>query len=66
MRVLRDQQKVEADARLESLLLEGLASGKDVPLNQAFWRELKDEAAQTLVRKKQARRRQKHDEEPNS
>jgi len=66
MRVLRDQQKVEADARLESLLLEGLASGKDVTLNQAFWHELKDEAAQTLVRKKQARRQQKHDEELNS
>jgi hypothetical protein len=51
MRVLRDEQKAEADARLESLLLEGLASGKDAPHNQEFWREVKRQAAQTLARK---------------
>jgi len=47
--LLRDAQEKEKDARLEALLLEGLASGKgDVP-NAAFWTELKAEAAQLLA-----------------
>jgi antitoxin ParD1/3/4 len=50
--LLRDAQKREADWRLEVLLLEGLgASGKDIPLSQQFWAELKTEAAQMLARK---------------
>jgi hypothetical protein len=55
MRVLRDEQKAEADAdaQLESLLLEGLASGKDAPDNPEFWREVKREAVQTLAGTKQ-------------
>ena len=52
--LLREAQKKESDARLESLLLEGLSSGKDSPDNREFWRELKSEAAQIAARKKQA------------
>jgi antitoxin ParD1/3/4 len=50
--LLRDAQKREADARLESLLLEGLSADKDSPHNQEFWREIKAEAAQIADRKK--------------
>lgn len=43
--LLREAQEREADAHLEKLLLEGLASGgKDIPLNRAFWADLKTEA----------------------
>lgn len=43
--LLREAQEREQDARLEALLLEGLASGgKDLPLGKAFWRDLKGEA----------------------
>lgn len=55
--LLRDAQKKEADARLESLLLEGLSSGKDSPHNREFWREIKAEAAQIAARKKRAGKR---------
>jgi antitoxin ParD1/3/4 len=52
--LLRDAQKKEADARLETLLLEGLApSVDDLPLSGQFWAELKTEAAQILSRKRQ-------------
>jgi len=43
--LLREAQAIEADARLEALLLEGLASGKDIPLSPAFWNELRRDAA---------------------
>jgi antitoxin ParD1/3/4 len=55
--LLRDAQKKEADARLESLLLEGLSSDKDSPHNREFWREIKAEAAQIAARKKQRGKR---------
>ena len=43
--LLREAQEREADARLEALLLEGLASGgEDIALTKAFWRDLKAEA----------------------
>jgi antitoxin ParD1/3/4 len=48
--LLRDAQQAEADARLEALLLEGLASGDDVPLTRAFWAELKTEARQIAAK----------------
>lgn len=60
--LLRDAQKKEADARLESLLLEGLASGRDRPNNREFWREIKAEATQIMARKKQMRKRGLADE----
>jgi antitoxin ParD1/3/4 len=42
--LLREAQKKEEDARLEALLLEGLASGNDIPMTREFWKELKAEA----------------------
>jgi len=44
------------DARLEALLLEGLASGdKDLPLIKAFWHDLKTEATQIAQKQKPER-----------
>jgi hypothetical protein len=37
-----------ADARLELLLLEGLAYGEDIELTPAFWRKLRAEAARII------------------
>jgi antitoxin ParD1/3/4 len=43
--LLRDAQEREEEARLESLLIEGLTTGgEDVPLTRAFWKDLKNEA----------------------
>ena len=43
--LLRAAQEREEDARLESLLVEGLATGgKDIPLTREFWKDLKAEA----------------------
>jgi antitoxin ParD1/3/4 len=42
--LLGDAQKEEEDARLETLLLEGLAGGEDIPLTKEFWKDLKAEA----------------------
>jgi antitoxin ParD1/3/4 len=57
--LLREAQRKEEDERLEVLLLEGLTSGDEAPLNQEFWRELKKEAAQIVARKKRIRRPRK-------
>jgi len=48
--LLRDARQVEAEARVEALLLEGLTGGEDVPLTRAFWSELKTEARQIAAR----------------
>jgi len=50
--LLREAQAKEADARLEALLMEGLSSGKDIPLAADFWSELKHDAARILARRK--------------
>ena len=43
--LLRDAQERDEDARLEALLLEGLAAGgDDIALTRAFWKDLKSEA----------------------
>ena len=43
--LLREAQKREEKARLETLLVEGLAAGgKDVPFTREFWKDLKVEA----------------------
>ena len=55
--LLRAQQAKEADARLETLLLDGLTSGEDVMLTPEFWQELKADAARILGRKKSSRRK---------
>jgi antitoxin ParD1/3/4 len=54
--LLRAAQARDADAQLEILLLEGLASGRDIALTPDFWRELKVDAAQILARKKSSRK----------
>lgn len=54
--LLREAQAEEEDARLEALLLEGLTSGKDIPLTREFWSALKAEANQ-LAQKHKARKR---------
>ena len=50
--LLRDAQARESDARLEALLIEGLAGGEDIPLSPEFWSELKQDAAKILARRK--------------
>ncbi len=50
--LLREAQEKASDSKLEALLLAGLESGDDIPLSQKFWRELKAEARQRLVKKK--------------
>ena len=53
--LLRAAQEHEQNSRLESLLLEGLASGNGRPLDEGFWTELKADAAE--LAKKHARRK---------
>ena len=55
--LLREAQAKEQDARLEALLLEGLASGEGRRLAPEFWSDLKAEAAQ--LAEKHIPRRQK-------
>lgn len=55
--LLREAQVREEEARLEKLLLEGLSSGAGIPLDDAFWRDLRAEAAQ-LARDHTSRKQQ--------
>ncbi len=50
--LLREAQKQEAEQRLEALLLEGLASGPDIPVTREFWTELKAEARELALKHK--------------
>lgn len=54
--LLREAQEEEKDARLEGLLLEGLAGGKDIPVSRQFWKDLKAEALQ-IARRQVARKK---------
>jgi antitoxin ParD1/3/4 len=54
--LLREAQQAEQDARLEALLVEGLAGGNDIPLNSEFWRDLKAEARQIAATHKSRKR----------
>jgi antitoxin ParD1/3/4 len=49
--LLREAQTREADARLETLLIEGLASGDEILLSPEFWTELRRDAAKMLSRR---------------
>lgn len=53
--LLRAAQEHEENHRLETLLLEGLASGASHPVNEGFWTELKADAA--ALAKKHAERK---------
>jgi antitoxin ParD1/3/4 len=55
--LLREAQKEEEDGRLEVLLLEGLASGDDVPVTPEFWKDLKAEARKIAAKHKARERR---------
>lgn len=46
--LIREDQKRKAKERLEALLLEGLNSGDDVPVDAKFWADLKQEALAKL------------------
>lgn len=54
--LLRDAQKEEEDARLQMLLLEGLASGGDIAMTREFWKELKAEARDIAAKHKMRKR----------
>jgi antitoxin ParD1/3/4 len=54
--LLRDAQKEEEDARLETLLLEGLANGDDIPMTREFWKDLKAEARDIAAKHKTRQR----------
>ncbi len=45
-------KKEEEDAQLETLLLEGLAGGADIPVTPEFWKDLKAEARDIDVKHK--------------
>ena len=47
--LLRDAQAKDTDARLESLLLDGLSSGEGIPVTQEFWKQLKVDAGRILA-----------------
>jgi antitoxin ParD1/3/4 len=51
--LLRDAQEREEEARLEALVLEGLASGgEDLPLSKTFWTELRAEPGKVAIKGK--------------
>jgi antitoxin ParD1/3/4 len=54
--LLREAQKEDEEARLEALLLEGLAGTGDVAITPNFWKELKSEA-RGIAAKQNARKR---------
>ena len=54
--LLRDAQKEEEDARVEALLLDGLASGDDIPITREFRKDLNAEASD-IAAKHKARKR---------
>jgi antitoxin ParD1/3/4 len=43
--LIRRDQKACAEARLKSLLIEGLDSGDGIPVTSAFWASLRDKLA---------------------
>ena len=55
--LVREAREREADERLEALLLEGLQSGKSIPITPAFWSELKGDAAKILARRATSRKK---------
>jgi antitoxin ParD1/3/4 len=56
--LLRTAQDEEHNSRLEELLVEGLQSGTDIPLDQRFWNKLRREALR-MVQEYDGKKRQK-------
>jgi antitoxin ParD1/3/4 len=50
--LIRDDQKRRAKEKLDALLLEGLHSGKPIPVDAKFWSDLKQEALSKLATRK--------------
>jgi len=42
--LLREAQAKESDARLYALLLEGMMSGEEIPVDEGFWKKLRADA----------------------
>jgi antitoxin ParD1/3/4 len=55
--LLREAQEKERETRLEELLLNGLISGEDIPLDGKFWKDLRAEALEMIAKRKPRRRR---------
>lgn len=49
--LVRRDQKVRAEARLEALLVEGLDSGDDISVNPEFWETLREKLAARRARR---------------
>ncbi len=50
--LLREAQEKERETRLEELLLEGLTTGQEIPLDSRFWRDLRAGAAARIEQRK--------------
>ena len=50
--LLREAQERERETRLDELLLEGLNSGNDIPLDEKFWKDLRAEASEMIAARK--------------
>ncbi|HEX5234345.1 MAG TPA: hypothetical protein VFW25_03340 [Silvibacterium sp.] len=57
--LLREAQSRDADSRLQSLLLEGLISGDEIPLTQDFWRQLRTDAGKLLTSQRKSNNKPK-------
>lgn len=55
--LLREAQEKERETRLSELLLEGLSSGEDIPLDGKFWKDLRAEALEMIEKRKTLKRR---------
>lgn len=55
--LLREAQEKEREVHLEELLLEGLNSGEDIPLDKKFWKRLRAEAAEMMEERKRRKPR---------
>ena len=51
--LVREAQEKDRQDRLEELLLEGLNSGEDIPLDDKFWKDLREEALEMIAERKQ-------------
>jgi antitoxin ParD1/3/4 len=54
--LVREAQQAETDARLEALLLEGLASGDPIPIDEKFCRKLRADTDRLIRARKTGRK----------
>lgn len=57
--LLRDAREKDRNHRLEELLLEGLNSGQDIPLDRRFWKDLRAQAVRMVAEPKATAGRKK-------